>query len=231
MRDYAKRYGRQSYTVCGMQVAAQPEMMEWLSLYRSDPEAHFSESERVVYSQLMAHLHEALQINWRLNLGLTLTMEEPDEVLAIADPCGYLHTPPSEIVALLRAEWPNLTGGRLPEPLVGALAASREGNYLGRAVFVHSRMVGGLLFLRVRRRSLLDGLSTRERQVAETVARGLSAKESGKVLGLAPATVRVHLQRIYEKLSVHSQGELAYLIGRFHPHPSGPQRPVVREAG
>ena len=124
-----------------------------------------------------------------------------------------------------------MTGGRLPEPLVGALAASREGNYLGRAVFVHSRMVGGLLFLRVRRRSLLDGLSTRERQVAETVARGLSAKESGKVLGLAPATVRVHLQRIYEKLSVHSQGELAYLIGRFHPHPSGPQRPVVREAG
>ena len=230
MRAYAKRYGRQSYMVCGMQVEAQPDLLAWLSVYRSDSDAHFTEAERERYSQLMAHLHEALQINRRLQLCQTFDARAP-EVLAIADPWGYLHTPPDDVRELLGAEWPRFVSGRLPEPLVDALNAEQEATYRGRAIWVRSRVVGGLLFLRMRRRSLLDGLSARERQVADIIAGGLSAKESGKTLGLAPATIRVHLKRIYDKLAVHSQAELAYVIGQSHLRLDSPVAPVVREAG
>jgi DNA-binding CsgD family transcriptional regulator len=231
MRDYAKRYGRQSYMVCGIQIEAQPDLMAWLSLYRGDAEAQFSEAERALYSGLMAHLHEALQINRRLHLCQTFD-SGVQEVLAIADPWGYLHTPPDDVRRLLSAEWPKSASGRLPATLVDVLNAEQEATYRGRAIRVRSRRVGGMLFLRMRRCSLLDGLSAREQQVANTISRGLSAKESGKALGLAPATIRVHLKRIYDKLSVHSQAELAYLIGQSRPDAaSPPTAPVVREAG
>lgn len=231
MRDYAKRYKRQSYMVCGMQLEAQSDLMAWLSIYRSDPEAHFSEDERERYSQIMAHLHEALQINRRFRLCQTFDARAP-EVLAIADPWGYLLTPPQEVEELLSNEWPKSASGRLPPMLVDALNAEHEATFRGHAISVRSRRVGGLLFLRMRRCSLLDGLSTREREVADVIARGLSAKESGKTLGLAPATVRVHLKRIYDKLAVHSQAELAYLIGRSSSELDSATAPrMVREAG
>jgi DNA-binding NarL/FixJ family response regulator len=52
-------------------------------------------------------------------------------------------------------------------------------------------------------------LSTRERQVAELIAKGLSHKETGAQLGIAPGTVKVYLSNsVYPKLGVASQGEL-----------------------
>ena len=45
-------------------------------------------------------------------------------------------------------------------------------------------------------------LSERERQVLELIAEGLSAPEIGRRLFLSPATVKSHLQSLYEKLGV-----------------------------
>jgi two-component system nitrate/nitrite response regulator NarL len=45
-------------------------------------------------------------------------------------------------------------------------------------------------------------LSEREREILIMTADGLSASDIGKKLYLSPATVKTHLQRIYQKLGV-----------------------------
>lgn len=52
-------------------------------------------------------------------------------------------------------------------------------------------------------------LSPRERQVAELVLRGMSTKEIGVALELSTHTVTDYLKALFEKVGVHSRGELA----------------------
>jgi LuxR family maltose regulon positive regulatory protein len=52
-----------------------------------------------------------------------------------------------------------------------------------------------------------DALSARELEVLNFVARGLSNKEIGRSLQLAPETVKWHLKNIFEKLNVNSRIE------------------------
>ena len=61
----------------------------------------------------------------------------------------------------------------------------------GIAAEVHSRW-----------RADAPSLSERERQVLEMIAEGMSAPEIGRRLFLSPATVKSHLQNLYEKLGV-----------------------------
>ena len=51
------------------------------------------------------------------------------------------------------------------------------------------------------------GLSEREREVLELVARGLTNKEVATTLGLSQFTVRNHLNHITEKLDVSDRTE------------------------
>ena len=48
------------------------------------------------------------------------------------------------------------------------------------------------------------GLSSRERQVLIALADGFSQKQIGQTLYIAPNTVNSHVQKIYQKLNVHS---------------------------
>ncbi|TIU63511.1 MAG: helix-turn-helix transcriptional regulator, partial [Mesorhizobium sp.] len=47
-----------------------------------------------------------------------------------------------------------------------------------------------------------EALSDRERAVAERFAAGMTYREIGEALFIAPSTVRTHLAAIYEKLGV-----------------------------
>jgi RNA polymerase sigma factor (sigma-70 family) len=51
-------------------------------------------------------------------------------------------------------------------------------------------------------------LTVREREVLEQAAKGLHAKEIGRVLGISPRTVEVHKARIMSKLGVRNVAEL-----------------------
>lgn len=57
-------------------------------------------------------------------------------------------------------------------------------------------------------RGKLASLTLREREVLDHVARGLHAKEIGKLLGISPRTVEVHKSRIMAKLGVRNVAEL-----------------------
>jgi DNA-binding NarL/FixJ family response regulator len=58
-------------------------------------------------------------------------------------------------------------------------------------------------------RAFEDSLTTREAQIAELVADGLSNKAIASRLSIELATVKNHVHRILEKLRVHSRGEAA----------------------
>ena len=51
----------------------------------------------------------------------------------------------------------------------------------------------------------LNGLTTRERQVIDLVADGLTNAEVAERLWISPGTVRRHLENVYGKLGVHTR--------------------------
>jgi len=55
-----------------------------------------------------------------------------------------------------------------------------------------------------------DKPSAREVEILELVAKGLSVREIGALLGVSPHTVGTHVKNIYRKLSVHSRTEAVF---------------------
>jgi two-component system nitrate/nitrite response regulator NarL len=61
----------------------------------------------------------------------------------------------------------------------------------------------------------IHSLSPRERQILASIARGASNKEVARELGIAEATVKIHVQHILRKLNLSSRVQAAvYLAGR-----------------
>lgn len=67
-----------------------------------------------------------------------------------------------------------------------------------------------------RHEGLQEALTSREKEVLEVIAQGLTHRQIGDVLGISPRTVEVHKSRIMEKLKVKT---LAELIKRAMQHP------------
>jgi DNA-binding NarL/FixJ family response regulator len=61
------------------------------------------------------------------------------------------------------------------------------------------------------------GLTTREREILDLLAQGLSNKEIGAKLNLSPFTVKNHLARVFEKLHVRCRTEA--VMAYFHSTP------------
>jgi two-component system, NarL family, nitrate/nitrite response regulator NarL len=72
----------------------------------------------------------------------------------------------------------------------------------GDTVLAPEVQAGVAAEVRSRWRPDTPSLSERERQVLEMIAEGMSAPEMGRRLYLSPATVKSHLQSLYEKLGV-----------------------------
>ena len=65
-----------------------------------------------------------------------------------------------------------------------------------------------------RQKSIAGQLTQRELEVLSGVARGLNNKEIGDELGIAPATVQVHLRSIFAELGVASRTEAVTYAAR-----------------
>jgi DNA-binding CsgD family transcriptional regulator len=126
-----------------------------------------------------------------------------DEAVALADACA---APYERALTLLeRAELLAATG-RADEahPLVDDVRATCEPLQaqpaLARAAALQERLPRG-----TRPASTISGLSAREVEVLQLVARGLTDAEVGQQLFISPRTVSRHLQSIYNKLAVNSR--------------------------
>ena len=63
----------------------------------------------------------------------------------------------------------------------------------------------------------LYGLSAREAEVAELIARGNTVAHIAELLFVSENTVRTHSKRIYVKLDIHKRQELIDLVESFEP--------------
>ncbi|MFD0854739.1 response regulator transcription factor, partial [Actinomadura adrarensis] len=66
----------------------------------------------------------------------------------------------------------------------------------------------------------LAALTEREREVLAKVATGRSNEQIGRLLAMAPATVKTHVSRMMAKLDVHDRAQLvviAYETGLVRP--------------
>ena len=58
----------------------------------------------------------------------------------------------------------------------------------------------------------LTGLSAREHQVAQAVARGGTNKEIARAMGITERTVKAHLTAVFEKLGVRDRLQLSLIV-------------------
>ena len=100
-----------------------------------------------------------------------------------------------------------------PENLNQAIEVVLEGNIWLYPEFIQG-MIKQSLFSQIEESDFMVQLSSREREIAEVVALGMSNKEIAKYANITEQTVKTHLKTIYEKLNVRTRLELAIMINR-----------------
>nr|WP_315236492.1 LuxR C-terminal-related transcriptional regulator [uncultured Albidiferax sp.] len=214
MREFLRRFKQENVFIAA-DSNARTHFVHWISLYRADKEAHCTEGERQLLSQLAPHVMQALALNRVMHLD---RLDAVDKAMspygsAIADARGVLHHADPQFRSLAQTEWNDWRGPNLPANLLAALALGQE-RFLGRLVVVRQYLEQGLLFLKARARCPADQLTVREWTIARLIAKGESHKQIAQALGRSPATVRNQIQGIYEKLQVSSIAMLIEALRR-----------------
>lgn len=212
MRDYVERYEHRNGLVLVMR-DTDTGLLDGLSLYRADPDAHFGARERHLLQHVMPHLQEALKLNRQL--AAPASMPATRGALLIAQHDGAVQYCAPESQPLMAAEWPRWRPAWLPAALLECLRRLGSTRYEGKHLVVKCQRDATLLFLRVAAPSPLSRLSRRQLQVAHLYSQGLAAKAVASALGITATTARNMLQQIYQKLDVHDKAALARLA---HQH-------------
>lgn len=207
VRDYGMRFEQPHFFICAVREPA-TSLAQWLTLFRSQSSAHCTEAERQLLAMTMPHVQQALSVN-----RLTHLHQNPREQAgqqagaAMADARGMLYHMDSMFEHLMRMEWSNWRGLRLPDELMSSVQCALR-SHVGRLLVVRMQFEHGLLWLRCRPRCAADELAPKEFMVAHMTGKGLTHKEIAKVLDRSPATVRNQIRAIYEKLGVSNVAEL-----------------------
>ncbi|ODU06496.1 MAG: hypothetical protein ABS84_17175 [Rubrivivax sp. SCN 71-131] len=185
-----------------------------MGLVRRHARPAFTDRDRRWLELLMPHLQEMLNLSRLSHLldvrGRRLPVQER---MAITDARGVLHIVEPGFAEMMREEWPDWIGPRLPACLQALPGETHVRRQVGTSLQVQIEGVAEKLLVRLRRRSPLEVLSPQERAVSTAYARGQSHKEVARALGLSPATVRHHLRRVYAKLCVDDKAALAQRLG------------------
>jgi DNA-binding CsgD family transcriptional regulator len=211
VREHAARFDL-GHLMCTAHIYAEAGLFWVMSVYRSASQPAFSESERVTNELLSPHLFAASR-NARIGELRTLTRMGGGhgQLAAIVSPAGLVLEAEPGLADVLRAEWPRWNGPLLPAALSEALPKG-AGRIKGERIVVRLDLADDARLMHARRRVPADGLTDRERQIAEAFALGDSHREIGDRLQIAPATVRRHLANLYEKLGVSSKAELDRML-------------------
>jgi len=178
---------------------------EFITVWRKDVKRPFSEADRSIKQFLMPHLAESYR-NCRLLHLLENGRRVPGGYWALCNPDGILIDAHRRFASMIADEWKEWNSAELPAPLRKHAIAGTE--YCGRRVVVIPKSLSGYVYLEARLKNAVDQLSPREREVANHYAQGRTYVEIASVLGLAPATVRNQISRIFHKLLVNNKAEL-----------------------
>ena len=95
-------------------------------------------------------------------------------------------------------------------PVAGADVWQLQGQMVGCVVLVSDP--SALILPSLERLVTLYGLTPAQAKVARTLASGKGSKEVARELGISPHTVRTQTKDVYQKMRVHSQGDLMRAI-------------------
>ncbi|MGF6289642.1 response regulator transcription factor [Paraburkholderia youngii] len=182
-----------------------------IALFGANSDRQYSDHERRFVEILYPHLMEA----WAVNQSLQLCRyRSRNWSVAICIPPGIITLCEPAFTDVLRAEW--CTGHNryvLPEVLMKELQSGAQ-SYRGQHVVFRFERRTEFALVRARLATSVDLLTEREREVAHCVASGLTHKEVARRMGIAPATVRNHLQAIHRRVGARNNAELATLLQR-----------------
>ncbi len=198
IRDFLQRHDQNNIFIA-MDSAPRSSFMHWFSLFRADEDAHCKPEEVHLLASLSPHMMQALALNRLMHLDRTRLPSSRGA--AIADLRGAMYHCDANFAELIREEFTGWPSRALPSSLLVHFMTMQSA-YLGQHVAVSARLEQRLLFLSVRRRCRADDLTPRERTVADLLARGDNHKRIASLLARSPATVRNHIQAIYDKLQV-----------------------------
>jgi DNA-binding CsgD family transcriptional regulator len=207
--EHGKRFEQANFLVTS-EVDAATRYAHWISLYRANEAARCNAQEARLLALLAPHLMQALSLNRMAHLH-RLALAAPDgseRGFALCDPRGVVAHADAAFASLMRTEWTDWGGRRLPDTLLSAFLRGQS-DHRGRFTVVSQRREHGLLFLGARPRAPVDRLTPRERLVAQLAARGSTHKEIALALGRSPATVRNQLRAVYDKLQITHVASLA----------------------
>ncbi len=177
-----------------------------MSLYRFDRAHRFTAHEKEIQEAASYHLVQAYSHVFFMHLTRPLPKERR-KVSAVVDREGVLHEAEPAFLDLLERHFPDWKGMHLPFEL-----RNSESRYLLGDLYISVRPMADVYLIRMREQGPLDELTPREKEVVFAVCKGLSHKEIGRQLGLAPTTVSSHLYRAYGKLGVESRSALAKMV-------------------
>ncbi len=218
IRGFNEKFGIETgLIVCGEDPNG---LYGWLSLFRANPEWQFTEKERLFFQALWPHIVEALAINRAVNLDrMHESRRAGAACLAIVDRKGFVYRAEPGFAPLLRQEWRQWDGKRLPPELVAIVENGSGKSHRGDRICVDFRKAADLYFVNARPLNSFDSLSRREREVALQFAKGLGHKEIAREIGVSPETVRTQIKQVYRKLDVRDKGELATVLAELKVMP------------
>lgn len=199
--NFDERYGL-AYALSTVVFDEDTGLGRFLSIYRDSSQPAFTEDDRALVELLVPHLFMAEKQHERLSWKKDVATERA--WCADVNEHAWLEHATPAFCRMLMREFPEWTGGRLPEALQ-SLVRNGQGKWQGHALDVsasHSTETTCKLTLEPRS---AHGLTRREEMVARAYADGLSYKEIARELGLAPATVRGYLRECYIKLEVSNK--------------------------
>jgi DNA-binding CsgD family transcriptional regulator len=182
----------------------------------------FDERDRLMLQLIRPHLqrrHTAAKLTAR-SVDMLATLEEErgsDEAhqVVLCSATGVIDFASPRSRSLL-SRYLRISGGRLPESLLGTIRHDRRAvvvEHQGRRLTVRASHTAGMLILLLDERDIrLDRLTRRQLEIVRHIALGYTDAQVGSALGIATATVNKHLEKIYERLGVHTRTAAAALL-------------------
>ena len=205
-RAYREHWGlyRARTMIATMKIDPETGLHVFITLARDLPNTRFSHADVELKNIITQHLFLAARHNDQRQLT---TCEGP---VALLDAKGLVHASTPVFRDLVAQEWGRPAAKRLPDAVNERLWC--EGEYRSAFLSLSTEPSGSRLLVRIRYKPP-QPLSPREMEIAIAYAHGQSYKEVAQDLGLSPTTVRSHLSRAYQKLSIRDKGALATWLG------------------
>jgi DNA-binding CsgD family transcriptional regulator len=213
LRDYLAKYGHQNILLL---IDGSPAgRKEAFSLYRGEPDDHFTPTEQRVLGVLAPHMSEAFAISLqRSGLPTDVRGSSLAGTRAIVQTNGVMVTCGEQFLRLMRRRWPYWYSGRIPFDLMRRLRLGVQTlETPDGPVVITVRWLGPYLLLQASA-STARTLSARQAEIARLYTRDMTHRQIADAIGVAPATVRSSLRTVYVKLQVRNKPELLQALRR-----------------